>query len=183
MTLRDGPQYFGTVSRVLHWAMAALLTWQFGGMLLKEVVGRTPLMAFWVGSHASVGTLLLVLLLLRACWAFIQLPQRPSYHEGLIGRLAVAGHCALYGLMLIVPTLALLRIFGSGRGVRLFGVEIQPPGGEKVEWMMAPANLLHGTLAWTLLALICGHIAMVFVHRWLWRDDVLVRMAGRRLSS
>jgi len=183
MTLRDGPHYYGTVSRVLHWTMAALFTWQFAGMLLKNVLGRGPVTAFWVGSHASIGTLLLVLLLVRACWAFVQMRQRPPYHEGLIGRLAALGHFGLYGLMFIIPVMALLHMFGSGRGVRLFGVQLQPPGGEKVEWMMAPANLLHGNLAWLLLALVAGHIAMVCVHRWLWRDDVLVRMAGRRVMS
>ena len=44
---------------------------------------------------------------------------------------------------------------------------------------IAPANAAHGLLAWTLLALIAGHVAMVLLHRFLWRDGTLARMAGR----
>lgn len=180
MTVRDSAQYYGAISRFLHWAMALLFVWQFAGMSLKMLLGRVPLMAFWVGTHASVGTLLLVLFLARAVWAFVELRHRPPYHAGLIGRLAAFGHMGLYGLMFVVPAVALLRLFGSGRGVRLFGLQLQPPTGAKVEWMMAPGNLLHGNLAWILLALIAGHVGMVFVHRYWWGDDILPRMVGRR---
>lgn len=181
--LRDDPQYYGSVSRLLHWGMALLFLWQFTGMALKLVLGRVPLMAFWVGTHASVGTLLLVLLLLRAAWALVEMRHRPPYERNLLGRLALLGHVALYLLMLVVPTLALLRMIGSGRGVKLFGRQLQAPGGEKIDWMVAPAELLHSTLAWLLLALIAGHIAMVFVHRIAWGQDLLARMAGRRVTS
>ncbi|MXO97515.1 cytochrome b [Altererythrobacter xixiisoli] len=178
MALTDSSRSYGTVSRVLHWTMAALLFWQFGGMILKMVLGRVPLMAFWVGTHASVGALLLLVLMLRAGWAFTQKAQRPPYEAGLIGRAAMLGHYALYTLMFVIPFIALLRMAGSGKGVTLFGVQLQHPHGQEVEWMTAPGNALHGNLAWVLLALVAGHVLMVLLHRFLWRDDVLSRMAG-----
>ena len=179
MPVKDTPTRYGSVSRILHWTMALLLFWQFAGMILKETVGRTPVTAILVGSHASVGILLLVLLICRASWAFIEHRHRPPYHAGVIGKLAALGHFALYGLMLIVPFMALMRAFGGDKGVRFFGIVLKQPGGEKVEWMMAPANMLHGNLGWVLLLLIIGHVAMVFVHRLIWKDDVLQRMIGR----
>lgn len=177
--LRDSPERYGTVSRILHWGMAALLAWQFAGMALRMILGRVPLMAFWVGTHVSVGTLLLLLVLLRAAWALAQRRRRPQYPAGPAGRLAGAGHLLLYALMIAIPALALLRQFGSGRGVTLFGIEVQRAGGEPVPWMTAPANLLHGNLAWLLLALIVGHVLMALIHRYLWKDDTLARMTGR----
>jgi cytochrome b561 len=45
--------------------------------------------------------------------------------------------------------------------------------------MTAPASAAHGLLGWVLLALIVGHIAMVLLHRWVWKDDVAQRMVGR----
>lgn len=178
--LRDSRQSYGTVSRLLHWAMALLFAWQFCGMALKLILGRVPLTSFWVGTHPSVGVLLLSLLLLRACWAFVEMRHRPPYEANLLGRLAVLGHFALYLLMLVVPSLALLRMIGSGRGVRLFGQQLQEATGRKIDWMVLPAELLHGTLAWLLLLLIAGHVAMVFVHRFALGDDILARMAGKR---
>jgi hypothetical protein len=43
---------------------------------------------------------------------------------------------------------------------------------------MAPADLLHGVLAWSLLALIAGHVNMVLIHRHHLKDDTLTRMLG-----
>jgi len=176
--LRDNPQYYGTVSRVLHWTMAALFAWQFSGMVLKHILGRVPLMAFWVGTHPSVGTLLLMLLMLRAAWALLERNRRPPYQDDRLGRLAALGHTVLYALMFVIPVLALLRMVGSGRGVRLFGVQFQPPTGEEIGWMTAPGNLIHGKLAWFLLFLIIGHVAMVVVHQRR-QESVLRKMLGR----
>lgn len=178
MALSDTTQRYGLITRLLHWAMAALLAWQFGGMILKSVLGRTPLMKFWVGSHASIGSLLLLLILLRCLWALLQLRHRPPLLPGGLGVAARGGHLLLYLLMLVVPALAFLRMIGSGKGVTLFGSQWLAPSGEATTWMMAPANALHGTLAWVLLAAIAGHIVMVLVHRYLWRDGVLARMWG-----
>lgn len=176
MKMRDDGTRYGLVSRGLHWAMAALFLWQFAGMIVKSLLGKGPLTGFWVGTHASVGVTLLALMLIRVAWALGQRAHRPPYHQGMVGHLAKLGHGALYALMFVVPALALLRMVGSGKPVRLFGLPIREAGGEPVLWMVQPANLLHGYLAWLLLALIVGHIAMVFVHRLAWKDDILPRM-------
>ncbi|WP_374405801.1 cytochrome b [Pelagerythrobacter sp.] len=177
MPLNDTKIRYGTVTRLLHWGIAALLAWQLGGMLAKEIVGRTPLTGFWVGSHVSIGSLLFVLILVRAVWALSQRKARPD-HPGVVGALAKVGHFALYALMVIVPSLAVLRLFGSEDPVSVFGVQLRGATGGEIEWMTAPANFAHSTLAWLLLALIVGHVAMVAIHRFWWRDDTLARMAG-----
>ena len=177
--LTDNARRYGLVTRVLHWTMAALLAWQLTGMVLKYVLGRVPLMGFWVGTHTSVGTLLFLLILVRLGWALSQRRRRPSYGDGAVGKLAKAGHVTMYVLLAVVPALGILRMIGDVRPISLFGVMIRPGGGQEVPWMTAPANLVHGTLAWLLLALIAGHILMVIVHRFVWRDDTLGRMIGR----
>lgn len=175
----DTPHRFGLVSRALHWGMAALFLWQFTGMALKVTIGRTGLTSFFVGSHAGVGTLLFALVLLRGAWGLLNARRRPMPDRGLLGRFAVLGHLALYALMIVVPSLALLRSYGSGRAFAPFGLPLFPGfEGGPISWMTAPGNAAHGLLGWTLLALIAGHIAMVALHRFVWRDAVLDRMAG-----
>jgi cytochrome b561 len=44
--------------------------------------------------------------------------------------------------------------------------------------MVAPASALHGPLAWTLLALVGGHVAMAIFHDAVLRDRTIARMAG-----
>lgn len=180
---RDNGLHYGKVTRLLHWTMAALFAWQFLGMGLKLMLGRTPLVGFFVGTHASIGLLLMVLAVARAIWGLLNLRNRPAHEAGLIGTAASLGHLALYALILCVPVLASLRAYGSQRGAGFFGIPIIPGAPEKVEWMVSLGNAAHGLLAWTLLALVGGHIAMVIVHRHVWKDDVLARMAGRSLTA
>ncbi|MCD9028491.1 cytochrome b [Luteimonas sp. BDR2-5] len=175
----DSPQRYGLVTRLLHWSMAALFAWQFLGMGVKLLLGRHAVTAFFVGTHKPVGTLLMLLILLRGAWGLSQWRNRPPHPPTLVGRLAVAGHAVLYALMFYVPAVALLREYGSGRGFAPWGIPLFPATGEQVAWMLAPANLSHGVLAWTLLALVAGHVAMVAVHQWWWRDATLARMSGR----
>jgi len=175
----DTPQRYGRISRWLHWGMAVLFAWQFIGMGLRIVLGRTPLVSFFVGSHASVGLLLLVLVLLRGAWGLSNRARRPPHGAGWLGRAAMLGHAALYLLMVAVPLLALVRLYGSGRAFAWFNTVPLFSAGPKNDALVAPASLLHGPLAWTLLALVVGHVAMALLHRWLWRDDVAQRMIGR----
>ena len=174
----DTPTRYGRISRWLHWGMALLFAWQFIGMGLRIALGRTPLVSFFVGTHASVGLLLLVLVLLRGAWGLANRGRRPPHGCGWLGRAALAGHAALYLLMVVVPLLALVRAYGSGRALVWFNAVPVFAAGPKNEALIAPASLLHGPLAWTLLALVAGHVGMVLLHRWLWRDDVPQRMIG-----
>lgn len=177
----DSPERFGRISRWLHWGMALLLTWQFAGMLAKVGLGReAALTALLSPAHAHVGLLLGGLVLLRGAWGLSQRGQRPTHGQGRLAQAAYIGHGLLYLLMLVVPSLAALRMLGNNRAFSWFGVWVLNDGsGERVPWMVAPAAALHGLLGWTLLALIAGHILMVSIHRWVWRDQVAQRMIGR----
>lgn len=178
--LLDSPQRYGLVSRFFHWAMVAVLAWQFSGMVLKVTVGReNAIAAFIMGTHKPVGALLMLLILLRALWALTQWSRRPRQPAGLLGRAATAGHALLYALMLYIPLVALMRDYGRGRGFSPFGIPLFPETGQQLDWMMAPANASHGLMGWILLALIVGHILMVLVHQVFLRDGTAARMAGR----
>lgn len=178
--MRDTPRAYGAVTRFLHWTMAALILWQFLAMGLRLVYGRQPWLSPIVASHQPVGTILFLLVLLRIAWAIANRGNRPAHGDGMLGLAARAGHGLLYLLMLVVPSLGLLRAWGSDRPFAPFGFEIFSAKTPPIEWTGALADALHGELAWTLLVLIAGHVAMVGVHHAMWRDGTLARMAGRR---
>lgn len=171
----DNPQRYGLVSRTLHWSMALLLGWQFLTALVRVLMEESALDEFMWGTHKAVGVVLMSLLVLRLGWALYNRGQRPPS----LGRAASFGHAALYGLMLLLPLFALLRQYGSGRELSVFGVQLMPGfTGEKIEWLMLPANLFHGWGGWLLLVLIIGHVLMTLVHR-RQGQDVLPRMLGK----
>lgn len=176
---RDNGLRYGLVTRIFHWSMAAILLWQFSGIVINRLFGRSTLTDLLNSTHGELGAAILLLAALRALWGFYNLGDRPRHEHGLLGIFARLGHIGLYALMLFIPAVAFLRAFGSEWGLALFGIHIVPQGNERVEWMVAPANLLHGLFAWTLLALVAGHIAMALIHRIVWKDDVVGRMAGK----
>lgn len=176
MALKDSGIKYGSVTRALHWGMAGLMSWQFLGMAIKLSVGKAPITAFFVGTHKSVGVLLLALVAIRAVWGIYNLKLRPTHGPGFWGKASLFGHLALYGLMLVVPSLALLRQYGSGKPLDVFGLRVIEGGWAEIGWMTAPANAVHGILGWTLLAAIIGHIVMALVHQLVWKDVTLKRM-------
>lgn len=178
---RDTPNRYGLVSRALHWTMAYLLIWQFVVLLTWRIFGESQI-AKTVSSlgpdHGTVGLLVLALVMIRAAWWLAGRAGRPPHASGWEGRAALFAHVALYGLMFAIPALALLRTYGGGKGWKMLGVQLVPETGVKIAWMVAPADLMHGVLAWGLSILILGHIGMALVHRFVRRDGTLARMAG-----
>lgn len=172
---RDTPQRYGRVSRGVHWLMAALFAWPFTGALPYRGIGDTALTRFVGGSHFTLGAALFVLVLLRGAWDLANRPRRPA-HAGRLGRAVMVGHGVIYGLMILVPALALLRQYGSEKPFTPYGIPLMPGRDGKIAWMRVLGDLLHHWLAFILLAVILGHVAMAVLHRVLWKEDVLSRM-------
>lgn len=183
LPLFDTDRVYGKVTRLLHWAIAALLLWQFVGMGLKLALGRHPVAAVFVGSHQKVGMVLFVLIVLRVVWGLVNRGRRPDHGAGLLGLAARFGHLLLYAVMVIVPVAALLRAYGSERPFAPFGFPIFAPQTPEIGWMVRAGEALHGEMAWLLLALIAGHVLMVGLHEGMWRDGTLSRMVGRRRAG
>jgi len=174
---KDRQDRYGRVSRAFHWGMSVLLGWQFASALAREFLEDTALEQFLWSTHPPMGFLIFVLLVLRAVWAVSQRAHRPpSVHW-----LALTGHITLYLFTFLVPFIALLRQYGSGRAFEPFGIPLfSGSEGERIDWMVSLGSLLHGELGWVLLALIIGHIGMAVWHRQAAdQTDVLPRMWGK----
>lgn len=179
--LRDTPAGYGVVTRALHWGMAALFVWQFTSAILHAVADKTPVERFMWSTHYSVGFTLWLLVLVRGAWGLANFRHRPAYvGPAGMARAAHAGHLALYALMFIVPSLAILRAVGGTRGFSVYGIQLVAPGGEAIPALTAPGSALHGFLGWTLLLLVVGHVAMAFWHGHVRRDATLDRMVRGR---
>ncbi|MEQ5793883.1 hypothetical protein LZ686_04415 [Paracoccus sp. NFXS7] len=50
--LWDNQDRYGAVTRTLHWGIAALMAWQFGGMLSESLLGdEAPLAVALTANH------------------------------------------------------------------------------------------------------------------------------------
>lgn len=169
----DSKQRYGTVSRVFHWGMAFLIGWQ-----LLKLFDRIDDGEHWVGQtlvpwHVSIGTLLLLLIVLRIVWAARQRGNRPE-QDPATAFLVKAGHFLLYAGMLLMPLTGVLTMLGNGYGLTAFGVQLVARGAE-IPWM-ASIGSLHSPIAWLLLILTAGHIGIALLHHFVKKDGVLRRM-------
>ena len=165
----DNNQYYGAVSRFLHWIMAAA----FAFMLFTAIKFMQDDYS-WMGAHKTTGFVLTILVALRVIWAAINAKNRP--HGDLIVKL---GHAALYALMIAVPVVALIRQAGSTRGdFVVFGMTIMQKAPVEVQWMTGLGNALHGKLGFLLFALAAGHIVMAIVHQ-AKGEKIINRMIGK----
>lgn len=180
MAIWDESARYGAISRFFHWSVAALMVWQFSGMLAKISLGRDhPLTGALSGNHAQVGTILFVLIACRMIWAGLNRGSRPDHGTGWQGHAVRLGHVTLYALMLAVPLAALLRAWGNDRAFAPFGFQIFAARGpdEVVTTATAIGDSFHGEMAWIMGVLILGHIAMAVLHQLVRRDGTLKRMA------
>lgn len=169
----DSRERYGSISRWLHWLMAFLIGWQ-----LLKFFDRIADGEHWVGQtlvpwHISIGTLLLVLVVLRMIWAGMQWKNRPLQNPSTV-LFVRTGHFLLYAAMVLMPITGILYMMGNGYGLTAFGMQLIAKGGE-IPWMITLGNL-HSPIAWLLLIMIIGHIGITLVHHFFMRDDVLRRM-------
>ncbi|WBU52452.1 cytochrome b [Paracoccus sp. SCSIO 75233] len=177
----DSPDRYGAVTRFFHWSIAVLIIWQLVSMAVKNALGReSELASFMVGTHASVGFTVFILVWLRVIWVFANRDRRPVHEAGLLGTAAKLGHLALYLLMLFVPTVAVLRAFGGTRPFTVWGIELFAgrPEGQEVA-VLSNAGNLHGEMGWVMALLIAGHVAMALFHGIVLKDRTLTKMAGQ----
>src|SRR5690554_3766776 len=137
--INDSRTRYGLISKIFHWAMALLIIWQ-----LLKLGDRIAEGEHWIGQtlvpwHISVGTLLLVLIVLRIVWAVSQLSHRPR-HDPATAFMVKAGHFLLYAAMLLLPITGVLTMIGNGYGLAPFGMELVAKGPE-IPWAASLGSL------------------------------------------
>jgi len=172
--MQDTKTRYGFLSRLLHWGMAFLIAWQFMKFFDRINEGE-----HWIGEnlaswHVSIGSLILLFILFRLFWAIKQKNKRPQ--PDAASRIAVkAGHGLLYLGMLVLPITGVMIMIGKGYGLDPFGIELVAGSENEIAWMAAIGSI-HSLIAWALLILVAGHIAMALYHRFVKKDDVMQRM-------
>ncbi|WP_157958521.1 MULTISPECIES: cytochrome b [Salinicola] len=174
--LKDSPRRYGSVTRALHWLIALLVIAQLASVFLGFIWKNNVFSQLILPWHTTIGVSVLTVMAIRTLWALSQLSRRPA-HEGKLQRLAIAGHVAMYALLILMPLSGALMTWGMGYGVHVFGTAWFE--GADAPWA-AGFGKLHGTFAWLLTFMIVGHVCMAMFHHFRLRDGTLHRMLGRR---
>lgn len=177
-------QTYNSLSKALHWGMAALIAGllALGFVMTDMPLSPEKLQYYSWHKWAGVSVFVLVWLRLAARLAF----PAPAYPESMsagVQRLARMGHGLLYVLMIVIPLSGWLLSSAKGVQTVWFGVLPLPDLVEKDKELGHLLHEVHEALNYTLLLLIGGHVAAAFKHHWIDGDDVLKRMLPQRTSN
>jgi cytochrome b561 len=171
-----GPGY-GTVARLFHWITVLLLLGMFpaGAIMVQEGLSRPVQDALFI-FHKNVGSVLLVLVLLRLAWRAISPPPpQPAAMPGWQQRLSGLVHVGLYAMLLFMVVTGYVRVGTGG-----FPLELADAlGVPRLPRSDAVADLASAAHFWgrfVLLGLILLHVAGALQHALIRRDGVMARM-------
>jgi cytochrome b561 len=178
MMLKNTPETFGLVTRLLHWGIAALVVVQLSlGLRISDM--EPGLANLWLYSlHKSLGLITLALIIARILWHLASPPPRPI-GGGWQATAARVTHWAIYALLLAIPLSGWAASSATGIDVMLFDRWVVPAIAPVSALWEERGFTIHDLLTKALLALIFLHMAAA-LKREMEGDGTLRRMITGR---
>lgn len=182
--LRNTQTQWGSIARVLHWTVAALIFAAFllGWIAVTMELSPAKLDLFvW---HKSIGLLVLLLVALRVAWRFAgPVPELPAGIPRWQRLAAKTDHFLQYALMLALPLSGWVLDSAANIPFRVFWLFALPRLTDPSEPLEEMAKQVHLWMSIVLAVLIAGHIGAALWHHFVARDDVLRRMLREEKSE
>ncbi len=177
---RNSENGWGLIARLLHWIVAFMI---FGllasGFIMTDLSFETqgPQKMEMYGIHKSIGATLLILMIVRLVWRFLNKPPRPEPNLKPWERhLSAIVHALLYVALFALPVSGWVMSASAGHPVSWFGLFTFPDLIGKNEGLHAIAEEIHETSPFFLAGLFVLHISGALKHWILDKDRTLQRM-------
>jgi cytochrome b561 len=188
MALGNTPTSWGGVAKALHWVIAVLIigtaalvlhindsTWWFKS---------TPkIFIQYIHWHKALGLIALVLIVVRVLWRRRNTVPRTTLLTAREELWSHRVHIVIYVLMVAVPVVGWLASSFFGNGTKFWGLFELPSPLPKSKTGVAVFYWVHFSMAWTLLVLVAGHVAMALFHHFVRRNGVLRAMLPGALGK
>lgn len=170
------PVQFALPSRLLHWAMAAMVVVQlFIAAVMMASLAYHPLL---LAIHKPLGIVILLFVLIRIGNRLLHRPPPFMSTMGRLERLVAKGsEYLLYALLLLQPLAGWAMLSAAGDPIILFGRLQLPAIAPHNTDLFAILRQTHSILAYLLFATFTAHMCAVLMHTLVLRDKLLSRMA------
>jgi cytochrome b561 len=159
----------------------ALISLFAAGLYMTDLTYYDSLYHILPWWHKSFGLLMLILLVFRVLWIFINpKPQPLSTHTPWEKKLAAISHQLLYLLILILGISGYLISTAKGKGVELFDWFEIPAITELTSAEIDLLGDVHFYLAWALIILAALHAMAALKHHFIDRDKTLTNITLRK---
>lgn len=176
MAIKSHKTEFGSVTKSLHWLMAALIIGVFSIGWYMDFLPLGMAKLEWMSRHKSLGVTVLMLVSLRIVWRLSE-PTPDALGKHKIERLAAKlGHLALYGVMIAMPMTGWMMSSAANYPVSVFGLFTLPNLVAPDQGLFEALKTAHWAISWVIVALVVGHVAAALKHHFIDRDATLRRM-------
>lgn len=184
MALNNSETTWGTVSKVLHWAMAIVIIVAIALALYADTLDpdiaadRALWWKLMIETHKPLGFVAMVLIVIRVIWALKNTrPQMPSSMKFWELKTSKVIHITLYGLMIFVPYSGyIMSQYAGGSPIDFFGLFKVPNFIGKDEEAVKIAHWLHVNIGLFLGAIVLFHVFAALFHHFVRKDNVLKAM-------
>jgi cytochrome b561 len=175
--LKNTPNSYGSVAKFFHWTISvAVFTMLIIGFLMGEIKNEATAGQFY-DFHKSLGLTIFAILFFRLSWRLINPnPSLDNLHawERILSRLT---HFLLYILLFALPFSGWLMSTASGYVPEYFGwFSVPMPFVPVSKTLSKTASKMHEFFAWSIIVLLCLHIAGALKHHFIDKDNILRRM-------
>lgn len=179
--LRSSNSQFGLISKLIHWVSAVMLLALFAvGFWMVDLSYYSEWYRVAPYYHKAFGLTLFALTLIRVIWKLTTPQPEIIANNSSEKTLAKLGHIALYLVMFVIMFSGYLISTADGRGIEIFSLFTVPSIGELIENQEDVAGVIHEYAAYTIMALIVGHIGAALKHHFVDKDETLTRMTVSR---
>lgn len=174
---------YDTVTIILHWVIGIGILAIAGLELFRHEFPKGHFIREGMKSiHQPAGTVIFALIMLRIMWrvTFAKVPAETNRGVASLGAKFV--HLALYALMIGLPLVGMLYVFGSNKSIDFGWFALAVPMKDTLGGIAKSMKEIHEVGGISILVLALVHAAAALVHHYGLKDGLMSRMSfSRRL--
>lgn len=182
--LLNSTSHYGWVSILLHWAMAFVL---IGMYLLGDYMVGLDYYDTWYHKaptlHKAMGVVLMLVLMFRIVWNYVQSKPVPLEDKALLITLAKLGHLSMYAIIIMLCISGYLISTAKGQAVNVFYFfelpALLPDNADRGE----VAGKVHAVVGSLFISVVVLHAIAGLAHHFIFKDHTLKRMLWVKNSS
>ena len=179
MPLRNTSNSYGSLAKWLHWISALLIIGMLiYGTIFTTLLPKGPLRSQLIMIHKSIGLIILLLIVFRWVWRFINpTPKLLSTQNIFLIKIRHGLHELLYITVILMLLSGILLTATNHYPIPFFGLfEIPTTTFPQSHYWHNLFGTVHLITAWTLTGLLIIHLFAVFKHHSYNKDETLKRM-------
>lgn len=174
---------YGVTAKTFHWVMAVLILAMLLMGFFMDGLENSPFKFSIFSWHKSIGTLVLILAMLRLSWKFINIaPAHLPSHQKWEITLAKIVHVLLYVVMIAMPLSGWIMSSAGDFRYSFFGLFDMPQIVPKNDTIFKIAIQAHAIIAYAIIVFVGLHIAGALKHHFLDRDETIKRMTTMKFG-